>query len=230
MAAAVVIAAATVLCGWALAAPAAGERVRLGIEVEAGADLAGSNDGTAAGFGPGLMVPVRIRVAEGADLRLSLGVFGLVGHDRVEWTEQTVDWYSDAHPSIYGVGEGTAGIEFGFAPASAVNPWLGVQAGARAVAGWHTFSGGAASLRDGEKATLRDTIQMAPVVGGAVGVRLQSPNAGVRGVAVEVEAGYSVSFLPEVPLGEVPTAFGASRTAFTLDRVRLGFGVSFPLV
>lgn len=219
-----------VVCARALASPQAGESFRLGIEVEAGVDLAGSTDGTDAGFGPGLVVPARIRVAQGVDVRLSLGTFGLLGHDRVEWTEQGVEWYSDGHRSIYGVGEGTAGLEFGFAPVSAVNPWLGVQAGARAVAGWHTFGGGTASLREGEKATLRDTIQMAPVIGAAVGVRLKSPNTGPRGVAVEVEAGYSVSFLPEVPLGEVPTAFGASRTAFALDRARLGFGVSFPLV
>ena len=224
---------ALALVGAASAAPGPGEGLRLAVGVDGGVDLPGTHDGTAVGAGPGLYLPLRIRLAEGADLRVTLAGFGLFGHDRVEWNEQTVDWYSDTHRSVYSAGTATVGGEFGFAPQRAVDPYLGVGAGLGVVGGWHTFSGGTASLRTGSAATQRDSLQCVPTLGGDVGIRLNlAPKAqpGGIGVAVEVEAGYSVSFLPEAPLGEVPTAFGASRTAFALDRARMGFGVSFPLM
>lgn len=200
-------------------------RARLGIHVEGGVDVPGTHDGAAGGPGPGFAIPLRIRLGRGADLRASLGGFALVGHDRVEWTEQDVAWFSDEHRALVVAGELVVGPEFGFAPEAAINPYLGVAGGLQLVAGWHRFTGGTASLRDGGTPTALDSVQVVPALGGDVGVRLGAPAR----VAVEVEAGYTVSFLPEVPLGEVPTALGASRTAFALDRVRLGLGVSFPL-
>ncbi len=215
----------------ALVAPAlaAAGDVRLGVLVEGSADLESPHEGTSAGIGPGLAVPLQIRIAPGTDLRLNVGAFGLVGHDRVEWTEETVHWYSDTHRAVYGGAQATAGVAFELAPQHLLDPYVGVDAGGALIAGWHTFSGGTASLRDGGASTQRDTLQVVPAIGGDVGVRLMTGSRPCCGVAVEVEAGYTVSLLPEAPLGEVPTAFGASRTAFALDRARMGFGVSFPL-
>jgi hypothetical protein len=48
-------------------------------------------------------------------------------------------------------------------------------------------------------------------------------------VALELEAGYEVSFLPEAPLQKAPTTLDASRSPWWLDVVRVSGGVSFPL-
>ncbi len=198
---------------------------RLGVALEGGADLPSAHDGTAAGLGPGLAIPMRIGVGRGAELRATFAGYSLTGHDRVEWTEENVLWYSDSHKASFAVGELTVGPEIGLLPSGRVNPYVGVALGIRAVAGWHSFSGGTASLREGGDTSARDTLQLVPAAGALFGVRVGPSD----GVAVELEAGYTVSFLPDVPLGKVPTALGASRTAFALDRARMGFGVSFPL-
>lgn len=207
---------------WVMAALAAD--VRLGAQISGGADLPGATDGATAGAGIGLAVPLRWTLGPAAYLRVQAEVFAHRGSDRVEWREVGVNWYSDAHTAMFAGGGISLGPEFDFAPARVINPYVSVLGGAAVVGNWHRFEGGTASLHADDAPRL-DALQLAPTVGGHFGARIGKPS----GVAVEVEAGYTVSFLPEAPLGEVPAAFGASRTALTLDRARLALGVSAPL-
>lgn len=180
--------------------------------------VAALEDPTAFGAGPALLIPLRWTPRPGASWRFALEGSRAGGTDRVVWTDGDTGYYSDEDDATYGALRLLTGPELAFVPSSAVTPYLGVGVGGGVVATHHTFDGAVATL--GEAG---DTRQTTAAAGTWLGL-----HAG-RKVALEIEAGYCVSFLPQAPLRDVPEALEASRTAWSLDPVRLSAGVSFPL-
>ncbi|MFZ5482531.1 MAG: hypothetical protein ACOZNI_37560 [Myxococcota bacterium] len=222
---------------WALASLAvAGDPWRVGVAAALTRDLPDASlasEGARFGFGGGIVVPVRYELAPGASLRATLEATGAQGTDRVEWTARSsgerVLYYSDAHWAMYGATTLALGPELSLR--GRVAPYLGASAGGALVATWHSFWGDSAVLLDPDQNDLDDpgnvdpwTLQGVPAAGAHVGVRIGAEDR----VALEVEAGYTMAFLPAAPLRKSTPALDASRSAYALDVMRLGLGISLP--
>jgi hypothetical protein len=224
---------------WAVASLAlAAEPWRVGVQAAVTRDLPDASlasGGARFDVGAGVVVPVRYALAPGADVRATLELSGASGADRVEWVEPgaggPVTWYSDAHWALYTAATLSAGPEF--ALGGRVAPYLGAEAGAALVGTWHSFWGDTAPLLDPERNDLDDpdnidpyTLQAVPAAGAHLGLRVGVPER----LALEVELGYTVAFLPAAPLRKSTPALDASRSAYALDVLRLGLGISLPQV
>lgn len=216
-----------------LAPAASAAEWRLGVLAGAGRDLpaVSSNDPTRFGFGPAVVAPLRWTGKGGASLRVGLELSGAPGQDVLDWQEtsggETYLFYSDAHPSSYVAARALVGPEFSLLPGRPVTPYMGAGAGGGVVGNFHELSGATAVLADdGAEGGLQTyTMQATWAAGAWLGVRVGAPGK----VALEVEAGYCVSFLPEAPLQQSAAALEATRSAWSLDLARVSGGVSFPL-
>lgn len=204
----------------------------IGVLVGGGLDLpaVAADDPTRFGLGPAVVVPLRIGLSPGAAWRVGVELAYGSGTDRLVWTE-----YVDGTPyGFYGVEESASylagrlltGPELALAPAALVHPYLGAGGGIGVVRNSHRAEGDLSVLIDADTGGGSPfTLQPAWVAGGWAGVHVGRPGK----VALELEAGYAVSFLPEAPLRKSPSALEAARTAWSLDLARLSGGVTFPL-
>ena len=212
-----------------VAAPAyAGDTWTLGVSVGGGVDAGPVQEGEGTAFRPGpvLVVPLRWQPRPGVGLRASLELATAGGQDKVVWSEtagsSTQAYFSDQHEARYAAERLVIGPEVTLLPELLVSPYLGAGGGGGAVQTWHTFEGDTALLSAGGRPS---TSQAALAAAGWLGLHVGRPD----GVALEIEAGYCVSFLPEAPLHGAPAALDATRTAWSLDLGHLGVGLSFPL-
>ena len=198
------------------------------------ADAVEPLSGSSAGPGGALRVPLRIGLGQGAWLRTSLHAGISRGQDRVEWSQYdgAVTFYSDEHWTLVQSTALLVGPQVDLTQGDGARPYLGAQVGGALVHGFHSFHGDAAVLLDPAQGDVTSgshidpyTRQLAPVVDLFGGVRLMAGSP----VAIEVEAGYSLSFLDQVALQKSRPELGAIRTAYGLDAVRVGLAAAFSL-
>lgn len=210
---------------------------RVGALVGVGWDLpdAALPEGAVFDPGPALTLPIRRTLSPGADVRATVELWGATGRDTVAWTErvegQDVRFVSDAHWSLATAARLGVGPEIALLPGRRVGPYVGADAGVAVVGSWHSFGGDTQALLDPAANDLDDpgnvdpyTLQAVPAAGATLGMRVGSPGR----LAWEIELGYTVAFLPSAPLRKTPPALEASRSAYALDVMRLGLGVSIP--
>jgi len=211
--------------------------VRLGFGLDLVSDPADVVDGLSqsrAGTGTGLRVPLRVGLGGAASLRATLQSSLTRGQDRVEWSEQdgAVRYYSDEHWTLVNDSALLLGPELELGQSSKLRPYLAAQVGAGLVTNWHSFHDASAVLLDPNQGDPSQgsyidpwTRQLAPMTDLCAGLRL----APTRPVAIEVEAGYTISFLDEVALHKARPELGAIRTAYGLNAIRLGLAATFTL-
>jgi len=179
------------------------------------------------GFGPGgaLLIPVRWTPRPGASLRFGLEVGFATGQDRLIWTEAvdgvSYSFYSDDHTAMVGSARLLVGPEVAFLPRRALSPYLGAGAGGGLVMNWHVLGDSEAALEVDQARTS----QWVAAAGGHLGLRVGAGGP----VALEVEVGYTASFLPQAPLSGVSADLEAVRAPYALDVLRGGLGVTIPL-
>lgn len=214
-----------------LLAPAhAADPWSIAVHASAGKDLpaAESLPAGALGAGGGVRMPVRWSPRPGAALRVELAVDLAPGSDRVEWSPegQGAVVYSDRHWTFVAGAWGLAGPEWTLVPRAPQSPYLAAGGGLAGVAHFHVFEGTSAELGEGLAGEIAPyTFQVVPAAGAALGMRFGRSEA----LAFEVEVGYSAAFLPAARLQRAPASLEASRSAYALDVVRLGVGVTLPL-
>ncbi len=218
-----------------LALLASAGTARAGIELGVGADIAQDLSDDAlpearAEFGPGLSLrlPVRVGLAEGGALRLSPRFLRASGTDTMTWPDPDSDLIvaSTDHPTTL------TGLELGLGPElrlgaardAALQPYLGASIGLGYVGLRHTMSGAAAEALTGQD---KETVLSASQVGLSSGAHLGLRYAPISSFALEVEAGYNVSFLSEVAVLGVTEVEEASVAAFGLNALRVGLGATF---
>jgi hypothetical protein len=227
----------TLLAAWALGGPARAAELALAVGADATLDPADAVEplsDSAAGVGGSLRVPLRIGLGEGAWLRASLHAGLSRGRDRIEWSQYdgAVRYYSDDHWTLVQSTALLVGPQVDIGRGRGARPYLGAQVGGALVTGFHSFHGDAAVLLDPAQGDVTSgshidpyTRQLAPMADLFGGVRLMPSSP----VAIEVEAGYSLSFLDQVALQKSRPELGAIRTAYGLDAVRVGLAAAFSL-
>lgn len=217
------------------AAPAAAAELGLALDVVTDpADVVEPTSGTTLGSGAGLRVPLRLVLGEGAWLEAVLHSRLSLGQDRVEWTqyEGSVTYYSDDHFTLVNSSALLLGPVVALGRGPAVQGTLGARAGAGLFTFWHSFHGDAAVLLDPAQGDVTSTShvdpwtqQLAPVADLSAGLRLGA----VAPFAIELEAGYTVSFISEATLKKARPELQAVRTAAGLNGLRFGVGAVFSL-
>jgi hypothetical protein len=205
----------------------------LGVGVDVSADLSDrALPQDYAGFqpGPSLRLPLRLSRADGVGLRATARLTRATGWDTVVWQEAggTLTYVSTDHEADLLSGELTLGPELrlGASRGAKFQPYLGAEAGALWAHMTHQFSGAAAdSLTGGDESKVLTSSQLRPTAGAHTGIRW-SPSGRV---ALELEAGYNVSFLNEVVLEGTAGVREATEAALGLNAVRLGAGATFSL-
>lgn len=185
-------------------------------------------------YAPGgaVAVPLRHTIRPGADIRVALDLAMAGGHDSVSWRENDVAFESADHWSMVMAGRIFVGPELAFTPGRPMTPYLGAGIGAGVVANFHSFGDDTSLLLDPEQNALDDPMNVDPWTLSFV------PAAEVHGglrfavserVAVEVDLGYTASYIPAAPLRKSPPELDARRAAYALDLARVGVGVTVPL-
>ena len=207
--------------------------VELGVGADASLDLpdrALPQDYAAFGAAPSLRLPLRWSSASGVGLRATARLTRATGWDTVVWQEAggTLTYVSTDHQADLLAGELTLGPELrvGASRGAKIQPYLGAEAGALWAHVAHHFSGAAAdSLTGGDESKVLTSSQLRPTAGAHGGIRW-SPTARF---ALELEAGYNVSFLNEVALKGTAGVREATVAELGLNAVRLGAGATFSL-
>lgn len=209
--------------------------VHAGVEAGIGADLSIDLADSAlpeerAGFGPGLSAraPVRFGLAEGVALRVCPRLVRASGWDTVLWQDPN----QDAEISSTGQDATLTGLELSLGPElrigaardAAVQPYLGASVGLMWVGIQHSFDGVGAEALTGDSGTqLLRASQLVPGSGAYAGLRWAPSSS----FAIELEAGYNVSFLSEVAVEGVTEVQEATVAAFGLNALRVGLGATF---
>lgn len=216
-----------------LAASAWAADLSLGVLGTVGSDLADATfaDRTAHyPFGGGLLVPLRWSPRPGAALRVSLDLEALGGHDTVVWDTPSATYASTDHWSMAGVALLDVGGELEFVPSAVVTPYLGAGLAAGLVANFHSFGGDTEELLDPTQNDLDNPSNVDPyTVAGVPGATAWFGLRVGRSVALDLEAGYTVAFVPAEALQKSPEQLGAQRSAYALDVLRIGVGIAVPL-
>jgi len=206
-----------------------------GLGVQAGLDLPdGVFDDERASFdvGGGLQSHLRVGLGDGVWLRSALSAHMARGQDRVEWQEDGQTWFSDEHRAFVGAFDMTFGPELGGELPQRLGWRAGADFGLSRVYTWHSFGQSAVVLLDPEQNNLYNSRNLDPYTGqwGAVaGLHSAGRYSLKSGVAIEVEAGYRVTFVKEAPLLKTPEELDAVRVAFGLNLLQIGVGMVFPL-
>ncbi len=221
----------------ALLSPAARADVTLGVGadfVSDPSDLVDPVSDTRLGTGGQLRLPVRVGLGEAAWLEIALRTSLSSGQDRVEWTQYdgAVTYYSDTHWTLVNNTALLVGPVVDLTHKPALQPFLGARVGAGLVTCWHSFHDDAAVLLDPSQGDVTSssyidpyTQQLAPLGDLSAGLRFGS----IAPFAIELEAGYTVSFLAEAPLKKSRPELAAVRTAAGLNALRIGVTASFSL-
>ncbi len=216
----------------ALAAPQAlaqEARYAAGVQLAVAKDLPDRverTEGTEFRIGPGLVIPGRLVLMDGLlRLRAGLEIYRAEGSDRLSWEEEETSFYKQDQPARLGSTRLLIGPEVRVptGPGSPVHPYLGVGLGPGRVRVSHTLGGVDAELlsaADEPVARSRQWVLAASAHGGLA--------VDLGPVAAELEAGYTVSFVPEAPLSNTISALQVRREAYGLDVFRLGLGLSVP--
>jgi len=215
-----------------LAAIAIAASVELGATAGVAADFADeppAGDGHAR-FGPAGTLRTRLEVVFGA-AALRVQVAGLTGPGR-----DTVYWWEDGWRSSTDHWTWLGGVTIGAGPMVRIPLSQSVQVGGGATAGlmgigaFHDFGGETQYLLDPAQNDLDDpgnvdpyTFQAVPSAEMVAALRLG------RGLAAELELGYTLALVPAADLSGTPPESSARRTAFALGAVFIAFGVSAPV-
>ena len=184
-------------------------------------------------IGPAFVIPARMSLLDGLlHLRAGLEIHTAAGTDRLTWVDGQTTFYKDEQAARLWSGHLLLGPEVR-APTgegSPVSPYLAVGLGPGRVRVTHPLEMETAellaeSVDDSSPAEdfLARSRQWVPSVGAQGGIRVD-----FGGVAGELEAGYTVSFVSEAPLSNTDEAYKVHREAYGLDVFRLGLGVSLP--
>jgi len=193
-----------------------------------------STDHARFGFGGALRGLARYRFAQGVAARATLSTGFERGSDRVQWLENqgTVAYYSDSHWTLLTATRLTVGPELSVQARSGLRPYGGADVGLAWVQTWHSFHGDTAILVDPSQNDVgnRNNIdpyvsQLVPAAGLHLGVAIED----VAPFAIEVEAGYYVSFLDQATLRKAPDEAEAIRDAFGLNVLHVGVAASIPI-
>lgn len=222
---------------WTLALAVGSNRALASGEVGVGLDLGvdlpdGVDSGSNVHFGPGggLRLPLRLDLADGLAVRATGQLFVAGGQDRVEWREGDQLVYSDDHWSMLTATHLLVGPEIK-APVVPIDLRAGVDLGLAWVQNWHSFGGATGSLLDPAQNDLDNpnnidpySSQLRPAAGLHVGLHV--PTA--LPLALDVEAGYVVSFLSSAALRKAGPELVAVRAPYGLNPLRIGVAVTFP--
>jgi hypothetical protein len=180
--------------------------------------------------GGGLSIPFAYSPRPGTSFRATLTLAVAPGQDTVTWSDERYVYESGDHWTMVGAGLISLGGEVEILPEAAITPLFGGAAGGGVVATFHSFGGDTQALLDPDANDLEDpqnidpyTRQPVPAAEVWAGMRMG------KHVAVDIEAGYTVAFVSAAPLQKSPSELGAKRSAYALDFVRFGLGVSVPL-
>lgn len=191
------------------------------------------------GFGPGplLRIPFRWQVAPLARVRVDADLSLATGQDVVTWTQQIdgepVDFFDADHFTM----ALSAGLSVGadlFVPVgdALIAPYLGADLGGGWMGVYHSFGGRTQVLLDPEQNDLENPNNVDPYTSQAVFLSELHAGAEVAagtGLAVWLEAGYSVAFVPARDLKKTPTGLNARREPFGYNAVRIAVGLNFSL-
>jgi len=183
-------------------------------------------------LGPGLHATLRYALVEDlAELRLHLGLASATGWNRLTWTEGEARFYDDDHWALYAAGRLLLGPEVivPTGPDPFVSPYLGMGVGPSWIGNYHSFTTVTEGLLDPDVNDVDDKFNVDPYT--AQWVATAGTHVGVRfgrrpGMAVEVEAGYTVSHVEAAPLQKTLEVFEAAREPWTLNTFSLGLGVA----
>lgn len=221
--------------------PAAAGETTLGVGLGGAVDLpdaASTLDGERmAGFGaPSLRVPVRIELTDHVLLRVGARFDLGIGYDRITWTQQingdTVTFYDDDHRAFLVAGALTTGLDLRCPGDLPVTPIVGASAGVGWFGTYHSLREGAVGIMDpvaNDLANPRNidpyTTQLALVSE----VRLGAERALSDRVALGIEIGYSVAFLPARDLEKTLAEYAAQREPYGYNTLSAGVGVTLAL-
>ena len=176
--------------------------------------------------GPHIHVPARIHLGRGLYAHTAVGIGVNGGQDRVEWSrlDGYLRVYSDDHWTLLSSLDWTVGPELLAYERGAWRVLWGVDGGVGVSHSWHSFNVEAADIFDIEANDLEDPMNVDPYS------RQVAPMAGTHAnisfwfrptLALELEVGYNLSFLREVPLKKSAPEVGAVRNAMGLNLFRL---------
>lgn len=205
--------------------------VGVGLGVDMVADLPDSvYRSTHADFGPGVgfHLPVRWQLRPEVALRATARGATGAGTDQLLWSEYDgqIRRVSDDHQARYLAAGLDLGPELSLSVLGPLDLFAGAEAGLVWVQSRQTVEGDASlalAPDAGGAATLFTTAQLAPAAGLHGGLRWIATSS----FAIEVEAGYNVSFLKEVALRDTDAALDAVRTAYGLNALRAGVAATF---
>lgn len=191
-----------------------------------------------AGFGPGPHLGVGLGLflpGSGARLQASLELQAGAGWDRIEWVDDGVATYDVDHLAVVWsarllVGPG---LDLPVPDAVPLTPYVQLGVGGGRVWTHHSFGDATGPLMDPAVNDLASptnldpyTVQWAPAVGGALGVRWPLR---ILDMALVLEAGYTVSFLPTTPVRRTLAEHQVVRADYGLNVARVGVGLALPL-
>jgi hypothetical protein len=214
---------------------AAQAATELGFGLQTGVDLSDAvfdDERAEFGLGGGFRIPWRRALADGVWVRTTLAGHLASGTDRVEWKDQGKLWFSDDHRAFVTALDLMVGPELGGQISDDVAWRAGADVGVSRLNTWHSFGADAVVLLDPEQNNLYNSRNIDPYTGqwGAVaGIHSAGLFSVKPGVAIELEAGYRVSFVKEAPLRKTPEELDAIRVAFGLNLVQIGVGMVFAL-
>ncbi len=217
----------------ALAGSSVGVGIAVSVDLPDSASL--SEDGkryTRFSPGPSLQVPVRIELAPAARLRLAARFDFSSGSDRITWSEGGVRFFDDeGHSAYLAAGALTAGAELAVPGDLPVTPYFGASAGVAWVGTFHSFhEDPIVDILDLEDDDLSDSGSIDPYTAQPcfiADVDLGFERELNEGLALWVEAGYSVAFVDTRPLAKTIPQYEATRSAFGWNAVRVGLGMAF---
>jgi hypothetical protein len=225
----------------ALATPAFGGDVSVGVLLGTSIDLPDRTSGDHTRFGPGgaLSVPVRVELAPYAHFRATLRADAGAGRDRVSWAavagDRDVRLASSDHWAMLTAASLTVGAEARVPDEDLpVVPLGGFGVGGAWVATWHSFgvsdSGvDTTPLLDPSENDLSDPGNIDPYATNLallVDVYLGAAVPVTDSLDGVLEIGYSVAFLPGEELQKATPGLDAQRDAFGWNALRLQAGVS----
>jgi hypothetical protein len=169
----------------------------------------------------------------GVDLRLAWESESSSGTNRVNWTESGWRFYDDAQPVRIWSNRLLLGPEVripvpGDPP---LQPYVGASAGGGRLRATQSLTGEAAVLADSSAEGAASTRQWIAAAGAHGGLRYSVPETrtGSDRLLVELEVGYTVSFIAPAPLQEADVSFDPHRAGFGWNPLRVGLGLSLPL-
>jgi len=224
-------------------AAAGGAAFSLGIQAAVSKDLSDRirrEETAVLGAGPAVVITGRAGLAEaavapgGVALRLALESEFSNGTDRLNWSEGGWRFYDADQPVRVWSNRLLLGPEVqvpvpGDPP---LTPYLGASAGGGRLRATQALEGEAASMAQAGAANTRQWIAAAGAHGGlrySIPGSTSTSSTGSARLLVELEVGYTTSFIAPAPLQAADASYEPHRAGFGWNPLRVGLGLSLPL-